>query len=76
MSVWFGESFVISGFVVTFLQASTTLADISGSLPNSIPPLFTFGQEILSSMPETQERSNFFVTATYSSTVDPDTFAK
>ena len=30
MSVWFGESFVISGFFVTARQAATTRADISG----------------------------------------------
>ena len=30
MSVWFGESLVISGFLVTRRQASTTRAEISG----------------------------------------------
>jgi hypothetical protein len=30
MSVWFGESFVISGLRVTARHASTTRADMSG----------------------------------------------
>ena len=30
MSVWFGDSFVISGFFVTVRHAATTRADISG----------------------------------------------
>ena len=30
MSVWFGESFVISGFFVTARHAATTRADMSG----------------------------------------------
>ena len=30
MSVWFGDSLVISGFFVTRRQASTTRADMSG----------------------------------------------
>ena len=30
MSVWFGDSLVISGFFVTLRQAATTRADISG----------------------------------------------
>jgi hypothetical protein len=55
MSVWFGESLVIIGFEVAFLQAATTLADISGSLPNSIPPALTFGHETLSSMAATED---------------------
>ena len=30
MSVWFGDSLVISGFFVAFRQAATTRADTSG----------------------------------------------
>ena len=30
MSVWFGDSFVINGFFVTFRHAATTRADMSG----------------------------------------------
>ena len=30
MSVWFGESFVMSGFLVTLRHAATTRADMSG----------------------------------------------
>ena len=31
ISVWLGESFVMSGFFVTLRQAATTRADMSGS---------------------------------------------
>ena len=75
MSVWFGESFAISGFFVTLRHAATTRADITGSLPNTTPPSFTFGQEILISMASIGESSNRRVTSRYSSIVEPETLA-
>ena len=76
ISVWLGDSLVKIGFVVCARQAATTRADISGSLPNWTPPSFTFGQEILISMPSIGESSKRRVTRSYSSMVEPDTFAK
>ena len=50
-SVTFGESFTINSFLYTFRTALTT-SEASGQLtPKAIPPSFTFGHEILSSIP-------------------------
>jgi hypothetical protein len=57
MSVWLGESLVISGLSVTLRQAATTRADMSGSLPKATPPSFTLGQEMLISMASMGESS-------------------
>ena len=75
MLVWFGDSLVISGFEVCARQAATTRADMSGSLPKATPPSFTFGQEMLISIASISESSKRFVTYSYSSIVEPDTFA-
>jgi hypothetical protein len=63
MSVWLGDSLVISGLPVTARQASTTRADMSGSLPKATPPSFTFGQEMLISMASIGESSKRRVTS-------------
>ena len=76
MSVWFGDSLVMIGFDVCARQASTTRADMSGSLPKATPPSFTFGQEMLISIASIGESSKRFVTRSYSSTVEPETFAR
>ena len=76
ISLWFGESFVMIGLEVAFLHAETTPAVIIGSFPNSIPPFFTFGQDIFSSIPATFEESKRLVISTYSLIDDPDTLAK
>ncbi len=76
ISVWLGDSLVISGLRVTARQAATTRADMSGSLPKVTPPSLTFGQEILISMASIGESSKRRVTSAYSSTVDPETLAK
>ena len=75
MSVWLGESLVISGLRVTRRQAATTRADISGTLPNCTPPSLTLGQEILISMASIGESSKRRVTSTYSSMVEPQALA-
>ena len=50
MSVTFGLSLMNTGFEGhAFLAAAATLAAESGSVPNAIPPLWTFGQEMLTS---------------------------
>jgi hypothetical protein len=75
MSVWLGESLVISGLSVTRRQTATTRADMSGSLPKATPPSLTLGQEILISMASMGESSKIRATSSYSSTVEPDMLA-
>ena len=75
ISAWLGDSFVISGFLVTRRQASTTRADISGTLPNCTPPCLMLGQEMLISIASMRESSKRRVTSTYSSIVEPQTLA-
>ena len=48
-SVTLGESLTINGFLVTARQADTTDAAQSGSVPNTMPPCLTLGQEMLTS---------------------------
>ena len=50
MSVTLGESFTISVFLYRSRTALTTLAAPSHEVPNAIPPCFTLGQEMFSSM--------------------------
>ena len=50
MSVTFGESFTISVFLYALRTALTTSAAPRAVTPKAIPPCFTFGQEIFSSM--------------------------
>ena len=68
ISLWFGESFVMIGLEVAFLHAETTPAVIIGSFPNSIPPFFTFGQEIFISYPAIADDtdSTISIISTYS----------
>ena len=51
MSVTLGESFTMSVLSYTCRTARTTLAAPSQVTPNAMPPLFTLGQEMFSSMP-------------------------
>ena len=46
----FGESFTTSGFFVAFLTAAVIDPAASQSSPQAMPPAFTFGHEILSSI--------------------------
>ena len=64
MSVWFGDSLVMSGLLVTARHAATTRADISGTLPNCTPPSLMFGHEMLISMASIGESSNRRVVST------------
>ena len=75
MSVWFGDSLAISGLSVARRQASTTRADMAGSLPKLTPPASIFGQEMLISMASMGESSKRRVTSAYSATVEPQTLA-
>ena len=45
-----GDSFTIKGFDVTFLTALTQVNAASGFIPQAIPPAFTFGQLMFSSI--------------------------
>ena len=47
MLVTFGESFAITGFSDAAATARTTAAAAWGSVPKTMPPSLTFGQEIL-----------------------------
>ena len=49
ISVTLGESFMITGFLVTALTALVTSAAARGSVPKLIPPPCTFGQLTLTS---------------------------
>ncbi len=71
MSVWLGESLVISGLAVAARSAATTWADISGSLPKTAPPALTLGQEMLISTAATGESSKMRATSANSSRVEP-----
>ena len=74
--VTFGESFTIKGFVVTSLTSLVTFPATSGFAPKAIPPSFTFGQEILSSIAAISGiASTLFAISTYSSIVFPLMFA-
>src|SRR3972149_4479055 len=53
MSATLGVSLTITGRDVADLAAAVTSAAVLGSLPNSIPPAFTLGQLMLTSMPLT-----------------------
>jgi len=64
MSVWLGDSLVMSGFFVTARHAATTRADISGTLPNCTPPSLMFGQEMLISIASIGESSKRRVVST------------
>ena len=76
MSVTFGESLINTGFVVTAFTAFVTAAADSGDVPNAIPPLCTFGQEIFTSKIATcSSLSNFEQHSTYSSIEKPLMFA-
>ena len=49
MSVTLGESFMITGLVVTSFTARVTSAAILGSVPKLMPPPWTLGQEMFTS---------------------------
>ena len=50
MSVTFGESFTMSVRGYMFRTACTTSAALLGHVPNAIPPCFTLGQDMFSSI--------------------------
>ena len=54
MSVTLGESLTSSGSEVARRVARTSAASTCGCWPNSIPPLFTCGQEAFTSIPATR----------------------
>ncbi len=58
ISVTLGESFKMTGFFVWDLAALTTAVAAAGSVPNTMPPSLTFGQETFSSMAATPSTSS------------------
>src|SRR5699024_9527915 len=74
--VTLGDNFTYTGTLLAFFTLSVTFAAISGSIPNWIPPSFTFGQEIFNSIAfKSSALFNTVATFSYSSTVLPETFA-
>ena len=72
MSVTFGESLTMTGFLTASLTARVTAAAALGSVPKLMPPPWTLGQEILtSSQPTCGQASSFWQTSTYSSSEKP-----
>ena len=59
MSVTFGLSFTISGFLQYFLTAAVIAPTDSQLVPNCTPPLLTFGHEMLSSIISTSVSLSF-----------------
>ncbi|MPN02616.1 hypothetical protein SDC9_149832 [bioreactor metagenome] len=75
ISVTLGDNFTINVLGNTFRTSLVTWAADWQEVPNAIPPSFTLGQEIFNSIAGILSRSaNFSAQATYSSTVEPDTF--
>ena len=60
MSVTLGESFTYNGTLLTALQALTSAAATSGSVPKACPPCLTLGHEIFNSMTFTLGASPIF----------------
>ena len=76
MSVTFGVSLTMTGFVTAALTSRVTSAAPSQVVPKPIPPPWTFGQLMfISSQPTSGQRSSFAATSTYSSTEKPQTLA-
>ena len=76
MSVTLGDSFMITGLVVTAFTARVTSAAQAGSVPKLMPPWWTLGQEMLtSSQPTCAQPSSMAQVWTYSSTENPETLA-
>ena len=71
MSVTFGESLTISGFVQLRFTSRVTFSTIAGSTPKATPPSFTLGHDILSSNKSVSVPDKISATARYSSTVAP-----
>ena len=76
MSVTFGVSFTMTGFLTAAFTARVTSAALAQLVPKPMPPPWTLGQLIFtSSQPTSGQLSNFAATSTYSSTEKPQTFA-
>ena len=67
ISVTFGDNFTMTGFFVCVLTCSVTAAAALGSVPNTMPPSLTLGQEILTSSPATPSTSSASASLPYSS---------
>ena len=63
ISVTFGESLIIRGFLETRLTSFTTLPAKSHCTPKPIPPFLTFGHEIFTSNASTSVSLNFSTTS-------------
>ena len=74
ISVTLGESLIMTGFEVCPLASFTTAAAAAGSVPKTMPPSFTLGQETFSSRAATPGTSSFWANTPYSSTVLPEIF--
>ena len=76
MSVTFGVSFMMTGFLVTAFTALVTSAARAGSAPKLRPPPWTLGQLMLtSSQPTCSCASSRAQVSAYSATEKPLTFA-
>ena len=76
MSVTFGVSFTMTGFVTAAFTSRVTSAAPSQVVPKPMPPPWTLGQLMfISSQPTSGQRSSFAATSTYSSTEKPQTLA-
>ena len=77
MSVTLGVSFTIRGFFTASRTAAVTSAAHLGSVPKLMPPPWTLGQLMLSSIqPTWGQTSKRRQVSTYSSTEKPLTFAR
>jgi hypothetical protein len=71
-----GESFTISGLLVHVRRTAATIAAaVPGSRPKAIPPTFTLGHDIFSSIMSTEDSSSNFAPFTYSLVSPPERFA-
>ena len=75
MSLTFGESLTISGFLQYFRTADVMPSTPAQLVPNCTPPCLTFGQEIFSSIMSTSVSDSFSAISQYSSGVFPAIFA-
>ena len=73
ISVTLGDSLTISGLLVAARQAAVTAEAAAGSVPKTIPPCLTLGQEIFTSRPATSgTASRRAASSAYSSGVLPE----
>ncbi len=64
ISVTFGVSFIMMGFLVAFRTAAVTAAAPSAEIPHEAPPALTLGQEMFTSIISILVASSVSATAT------------